>query len=500
MYGRSLMLTAIVATANLGLAAEERQPAIPLAPVVLYTDLVSGPVQGGERDLGAFVSIFGRNFGNSIEQVHVFFGAREVAAYRYLGPSKGLPDIQQITVQPGSVGAGSLPIRVVVNGLSSNVNHLFAVSPGSILFVDNVDGNDSRARANHIERPWRHLQTPDRRGALGEAGPGDVIVLRGKALWSDIGFEDHWARFWDQSGSAPTGRSGSGYITIEAYPGEDVEYRAPANTHGGIHGAVTAKARAAGTYIVIAGLRIESVASSASDGAPVNLQSSADDWRVVNNDLSWPNAVADSKAGGIAGNCDHCALLGNHIHDIGGGTQNHGIYLDGSEYGTVSSEVAYNWIAGTYGGNGIQSYNAHVGGQTQPNSGLNIHDNRIENGTRYGINLANGTRSAAVYDNVVMGTDYAGLRLNLTDANVDFDIHNNTFSNICRRQTPVSGAVVNTSSAISGSVIVRENTFSKGPQSTCSQGYVNDSEDEDKTLSFRDNQWQGFSPPPVAVQ
>jgi hypothetical protein len=493
MYGRLLALTAIIAAISLAAVAEESQLPVPAAPVILYTDLVAGPIKGGENDLGAYVAVFGRHFGNVADQAHVYFGSREAAAYRYFGPSKGLPEVQQITVQPGAVGAGSLPISVVVNGVVSNVNHPFLVNPGNVLFVDNVDGSDLRGRANRLDRPWRHLQAGDRGGALGAAGPGDVIVLRGKSPWSDIGFDNRWARFWDETGTAPTGKAGTGYITIEAYPGEDVYYLAPRKTHGGIHGASAARAGMAGLYVVVAGLRIESVASSSSDGAPLNLQSSADEWRVVNNDLSWPNAATDSKAGGIAGNCNHCKLLGNKIHDIGGGTENHGIYLDGSEFGTVSAVVAYNWIVRTHGGNGIQSYTAHVGGHTEPNIGLNLHGNRIEDGTRYGINLADGTRSAIVFDNTVIDTDYAGIRLNLDDPALDVDIHNNTISNVCRRQTPVSGAIINTATATSGSVVIRENTITKGPQSTCSHGYVNDS--EDKALSFQDNHWQGFDVP-----
>jgi len=463
------------------------------APVVLYTDLISGPVSGGENDQGAYVSIFGRNFGDAAGDVHVYFGAREAAAYRYKGPSKGLADVQQITVQPGPIGSGPLPIKVVVNGQSSNTDHTFLPNPGKVLFVDNVEGSDWRAHANDIGKPWRHLQTPQRTGALADARPGDVIVLRGKAPWTDVGFENRWVRMWAETGTPPTGKPGTGYITIEAYPGEDVYYHALPDTNGGFQGVSEAGARSLGMYVVLAGLRIESVASSSSDGAPVNLQSSADGWRVVNNDLSWPNARNSARAGGIAGNCRDCKLLGNHVHDIGGGSENHGIYLDGSEYGTAAAEVAYNWIAGIRAGNGIQSYNSHVGGKNEPNHDLDIHDNRIEDGGRYGINLSDGTRSATVHDNSVTNMDYAGLRLNVAYDELHFDIYANEFSNVCRRPTPVSGAVINTWKASSGSILIHDNSFAKGPESTCSDGYVNDG--EDSAVSFKSNRWVGFEPP-----
>src|ERR1700689_2215906 len=113
MLARVLGVTAILAGVGIA-AAQEPQPP---APVVLYTDLVAGPVKGGENDLGAYVSIFGRNFGAAAAQAHVFFGTREAAAYRYFGPSKGLADVQQITATAGPVVAPSLPITVVVNGV-----------------------------------------------------------------------------------------------------------------------------------------------------------------------------------------------------------------------------------------------------------------------------------------------------------------------------------------------------------------------------------------------
>ena len=76
------------------------------APHVSYTDIVSGPNNGGENGKGIYLSIFGTDFGSAGlgSTVKVFINNVEVDNYRYLGASKGRPDIQQITVQVGALG------------------------------------------------------------------------------------------------------------------------------------------------------------------------------------------------------------------------------------------------------------------------------------------------------------------------------------------------------------------------------------------------------------
>src|SRR5690349_18960313 len=82
----------------------------PTQPTVLYTDIASGPNSGGENGNGAYLSIFGRNFGAAGlgSRVKVTIGGAEVASYRYLGPSKGRSDVQQITVQVGALTGQAL--------------------------------------------------------------------------------------------------------------------------------------------------------------------------------------------------------------------------------------------------------------------------------------------------------------------------------------------------------------------------------------------------------
>ena len=71
---------ALVCTANLAIA----QPTS--APLVLYTDVASGPNSGGENGKGAYLCVFGKNFSSSGfgTRTKVTIGGAEVASYRLL--------------------------------------------------------------------------------------------------------------------------------------------------------------------------------------------------------------------------------------------------------------------------------------------------------------------------------------------------------------------------------------------------------------------------------
>ncbi len=429
-------------------------------PVVVYTDVVSGPTTGGENNLGGYVSIFGLHFGSSLANVHVYFGTTEVAAYRYFGASNGRSDMQQITVQPGALGgaSGTLPIKVTVSGVDSNTDKTFRVNPGRVLFVDNVNGNDTTAVANDITHPWRHVQTPSLGGAYGTVLPGDFIVMRGTGTtWTDLGSNNSFLRFISKGGTAPTGSAGAGPITVMAYPGENVQILNTANYGiSGVDRSNTSFAAFA-TWITISGLHIEG------DGGagPIALQVYADYWRIVNNELTAPTATT-AKAGGVNGNGGYIAVYGNSIHDIAGGQQeNHGIYIDGgSDIAAGSADLAYNHIYNISGGNGIQQYNNGSNGNFYPTNNILIHHNIIHDVTdKHGINIADGSGSGfLIYNNSVYNTYYSGIRFNTTDLN-NAKIYNNTFYNTNTASNPNHAAISNDWTLASNAVDIRNNIF-----------------------------------------
>ena len=415
------------------------------APVVLYTDLLSGPNRGGENDNGAYLSIFGKNFGDPSglgSTTKVFIGGVEVAGYLYLGPSQGRHDVEQITVQVGHLGnsaagaALAIEVRVGDRRSSSFTPQTFLVNPGRILFVS-LTGDDATAVAGDIAHPWRHVQTSA--GALtgvwGAARPGDVVVLRG-GTWTDIGFgnpgRQYFVKFFSNSGTGATGAEGSGPISFTAYPGEKVVIHPPGKeVFGVIDGLNSGQAfDAAGKprysqWITISNLVITT--GGINDG-PVNLESRSNHWRVVNNDLSAPDAVGN-RAAGVTGNGNHEAVLGNHIHDIAGvGSRgetllDHGIYIDsGSDW-----ELAYNLIERITGGSGIQLYNSgHV---TPTIDNVSIHHNLVHDVAKHGLNIGDTSGAGIlIWSNVVYNTAAGCWRnnsVNLQNAKV----WNNTFYN-----------------------------------------------------------------------
>jgi hypothetical protein len=389
----------------------------------------------------------------------VFIGGAEVGSYRYLGPSKGRPDIEQLTVQIGSLNHPApgvpLPIEVRVGsqGSQSFTPQTFAVNPGRILFVS-LKGNDETAVAGDINHPWRHVQTASGllTGAWGAARPGDTIVLRA-GEWTDIGSGNpqrpYFVKLDGNSGTAPTGQSGTGPIAFTAYPGEGVTIHPPVSVAYGVFDGANS-----GRYLESAAkpkysqwITISNfiVPTGGINDGPINLESGSSHWRVINNDLSAPDAVTN-RAAGVTGNGHDEAVLGNHIHDIAGiGSRgetllDHGIYID---QGFNSNwELAFNLIENITGGNGIQLYSPNRDTPTIEN--ISIHHNWIHDVHKHGLNVADGSgKGIVIWSNVVYAT-VAGCWRNNSVYLQNAKIWNNTFYN-CNTDPsyPGSAALMN---------------------------------------------------------
>ena len=469
------------------------------APLLLYSDITSGPVgcttncglYAGENNKGIYLSLFGKNFGTSGagSRVKAYLNNVEVTRYMVLGPSKGRPDIQQLSLQLGSldqpVVGRSLPIMLVVDGrIAANPNRLaFIVNRGRIFFVDNVRGSDTSdvVSGGTFAAPFATVQrksgqsssfsiaSASTSGAWGRVQAGDFIVVRGSgASYSRQGFDNFFLKALNKSGSAPggapacSGCTGSGPITLMGYPGEDVfvnGYYESARDSGTISSADSARiAEGKGHYINIVGLRIE---GGNHDGA-VNTQAGGSNWRVVNNEITAASAVNNSsaKAGGIAGRGNAAVpgpgqfFAGNYIHDVFNGPdngtsafENHGVYVEGG----AGYEIAYNRIARIRGGNGIQTYTSD--GTYVDN--VSIHHNLIQNVGKHALNLAAGTRANfAIWNNVILDIDRAAIRFN-SSATSNARIHNNTIRNVNRVGS--GGAVLSDVSLSGPAVDMRNN-------------------------------------------
>lgn len=502
------------------------------APKVTYTDALSGPTTGGENNQGAYLSIFGKNFGSASglgTTTKVYIGGTEVANYRYLGQAKVASKLglQQLTVQVGSLGNPAmgkpLPVTVVVNGVTSNTDSTFIPNPGRILFVA-LNGNDSTAVAGDITKPWRYLQTSSNGGVAGVLRAGDHVVVRG-GNWNDTGLDGAWLRFRypQQEGSAPSGASATGWIHITAYPGpvngnaiEDVHYSTPSGVKGGIHGASSAYFGTTGDWVSISNLRMDVNANATSDAAPINLQYSAGPWRVVNNELGpWPSAI-NSKAAGVSGHGDNVKVLGNHIYGMActGAFENHGIYADS---GATRWEIGYNWIHDITGGNLVQFFdNVGLAGNNYSGfpsgwtgfTGMQVHHNWLDGSGKYGLNLADGSVSGAIWDNLIAHSTYSGLRINTISKNLDLTVAYNTFYENDRVSSGSgNGQVLNTwGNNATGTIRIYDNLFAAGPATVTSSSIYTNAGGTDSYFDFKRNlywnasgSWTSFTRDSMAI-
>ncbi len=454
-------------------------------PIVIYTDIVSGPNSGGENDKGIYLSVFGKNLGSSGlgTTTKVYIGDVEVDNYRYLSVAKGRPDIQQISVQVGTLGnpeeGAPLAIKVVVDGrVAHDPNRItFTVNPGKIYFVDNVRGVDTNdiVSGGSFAAPFRTvqksagatlrfaIQPASLSGAWGRVQAGDFMVMRGTGTpYTRQGWGNYFLMALNKSGSAPgvvpqcAGCTGTGPITLMGYPGEDVfinGFYESARNSGTISSADSARVQEfKGHWINVVGLRIE---GGNNDGA-IDTQAGGSHWRVVNNELTAATAVGNvvARAAGVAGRGNCCTagfmpgpgllILGNNIHDVFNGPdngtshfENHGVYV----FGLGKTEIAYNQIVKIRGGNGVQTFTNGTNNDYFVDD-IDIHHNIIQDVGKHGINLANGTRNnIRIWNNVIYNADRAGIRLSTTVAN-NIQIYNNTIYNTNRINNGATAAIM----------------------------------------------------------
>jgi hypothetical protein len=513
-----------------------------LAPLVLYTDIQSGPNTGGENGDGIYLTVFGKNFGSGKLGVDVKVYINDVEVKRYMNPgqvpvlSRGRSDIQQIATQIGSLGlpaatAGSAPsapmaVKVMVNGRLSNPDQAsapdpqFQVNPGNIYFVSPT-GTDttSTTSGGEFQSPFRSVQKPgigltfsiqpaSTSGAYGRVRAGDFIVMRG-GTYTGVGFggsgtQGYFMQALNKSGCpvgtkcAQGGGSSSGPITLMGYPGETAFIDRTNSTGddqfgGGISSADSARAALGmGAWWNVVNLKIE---SGYNDGA-INTQMSSTNplgshWRVVNNELTGNSCQISTKcrAGGISGSGEGSFWVGNHIHDVydkpdsSTSLENHGIYINSGG----SFEIAYNWIENIPGGNGIQIHAADYV------DNLSVHHNIIQQVGKHGINLAEGSRNnILVWNNLVFQTQSAGLRMGGTSYIQGLKVFNNVFYKTGMvGNTPSSGALTNEMNVKANQMEIRNNIVWPKSGSAYSSGSFSASNG-----IYSNNLWYGASGAP----
>jgi hypothetical protein len=456
------------------------------APFILRTDIVSGSTTGGANNNGRYLSIYGWNFGTTGlgSTVKVFLGGAEVAAYLELGQSVLFPKngLQRIRVQLGALGGAAagavLAVQVTVNGIGSNTDHTFTVQVGDTYFVS-ATGNDATGVKNDITHPYRYLQAwngSSFTGVWSTIQAGDQIVLRGGLYADNNGFDSRWMRWKSgHTGSAPTGAVGHGDVHITAYPGETVQFNDPPGGGGGIQGCGTADASGgAGKYCSVSCLHIALNATSIGDAGGINLQSSADNWRVIDNECGpWPSTITGAnhaRSAGIAGNGHNMAIQGNYCHDINGdhsANENHTMYFDGSNSCTQNSDISGNWCLNALSGSCLQFYNSSA---SDTFVGNKVHDNYLDGAVKYGINIADSNASGDFYNNIITNTQKYGIRFNTNQATAINVVLNTVYN--CMQDGTGSNTAVQDEWTGGANVVLMHNLIVLGPNTASGAGFM----------------------------
>lgn len=307
-------------------------------PLILYTDVESGPNSGGESNNGAYLSIFGRGFGNDINNISITIGGGAVAQKKYLGTSFGRTDIQQLTVQLGaSTVTGA--IKVTVGGVDSNIDKIFTVRPGNIYFVNGQNtGTCSGNGAGTFTDPWTN---PNCAVNSTNIVAGDIVYFRAGTYSSTWGYGGVSAVFTFrdalQGGSSANGTVSSP-IAFLGYPGEDVYIKADtgASPTSGL------RLYYAPDYYVFAGFRISGYTNAFAGGSKNDSGNNAIGTRLINNNMTGLLAQSSGGSSVVIPGKHNIKILGNKIHGSrSAGNLDHAIYLQACSNDT---EVAWNYL------------------------------------------------------------------------------------------------------------------------------------------------------------
>ncbi len=353
-------------------------PADPFAPRIFFTDIISGPNDGGQDDQGAFVTLYGKGFGASQGSSTVTVGGGEAIAYPLWSDTK-------VTIQLGpEAQTGDIVVHVPDKGDSNGA--AFTVRAGNIYFVS-PNGDDSQDGS--FEHPWQTLTWAKR-----QLQPGDIVYPMDGVTQTDTDGPRAALCLSQHYGCEAQWGTAENPIAIVAYPGATV-------TVGCVEsGCPQQGLRMYAPYWTVAGLHI--IGSAETYAAAVSIEKAGDEppshgQRLVGNDIT----------GGYYGVTlsivQECKVLGNHVHDTPHSAIYHGGWGDSSDV-----EIAWNHVHDL----GEEAFGIKAYGHTENDhlTGLWIHHNVVHD-TQAAAILVGGSdgRVPWVYDarienNVVWNT------------------------------------------------------------------------------------------------
>ena len=384
------------------------------APVLLYSDLDSGPATSGQNGNGVFVCVYGENFGSSGT---LTIGGAMATLNLWTDP--GAPYVPAHYAKAcgqiaSSATSGPGIIQLTTTAGSSNALP-FTIRTGNIYFVS-ASGSDTSGDGSYAN-PWATI-TYCKNGF----SPGDTCVA-GISSTDSITVTEAEPQTWgvvvglllNSCGTAGNPK------TIVAYPGNSVTYD--------LHTWIDPSSNQKGGGRAMEDYNSPSYANNCGVGSPIvywtiagltfNGNAFAADFnganfRVVDNTMQCTGAYCDGPSGGLVGGAGgNLILYGNRVNKPGCGGVNtpcaSGMSNTSKLYHTVylgqgnNETLAYNEIIGGTACRGVQFHSPDGGGNPQQN--IQIYNNVIHDTECDGLNLATVNPSASggvnVYNNVV---------------------------------------------------------------------------------------------------
>lgn len=362
------------------------------APVVYFSDLVSGPKTGGQDNKGVFVTIVGKNFGASRGTSTVRIGGGAADNYPVWSDTK-------ISFQLGSAAAtGSITVTTP-EGTSNGVP--FTVRAGNIYFVD--AGSPNNPGTGTYDDPWRSPAS-----FYNARQAGDTCYFRAGTYSGKYGYQSYHCNFTIRG---TINGAANNEIAFVGYPGETAKIAANSSEPTG-----NFEWPDGNSYYVVAGLTLQGAGRGC-------MTISGTGHRIVNNDCIGSSDFAYGLI--FPTGSSYAKIYGNKMHGMTSGNKlSHLLYLG---YGASNTDFGWNNI---YGNNidvgPVISTNTDGGAYTFSNN--LIHDNIINGGSAArGIGFiaqASGS-SAKIYNNQFINCGGGSYAAYIWSGSVD--LYNNTF-------------------------------------------------------------------------
>lgn len=401
--------------------APVQPPPVVGAPAIFFTDVTAGPTTTGPNNAGVPIAIFGKGFGAARGTSTVTINGNEVARYLVWGENNANNAmLDMIVVQPGA-NVTSGPMVVNVNGTSSNSEHTFAPTGGTVYYV--APGGSDSASCTEAQPCATVLHA-----TTNVMKPGDAVLLRGGPMNDD--------EVWIRAVNGNSGEPAKPKI-IRNYPGEAPEFGKGARPF-----IVDAD------YITVSGVEFK-------NGKPlvVGFETSRGN-RMVNNTFRGTIGFDAIGTHGddilLAGNdCDvaastvgtqgHCYYISNGsnirlLYNIGRGAPGYGIHIfdqlrSTNDYKRVISNVLVegNWLASSPERSGLIVAMSDEGALGNYIDGVTIRNNIFVANNFAGIAVGGVVRNVRIYHNTFYRNGRQGITL-YDEATVDgVDIVNNLF-------------------------------------------------------------------------